>query len=138
MNSIHTFPYSNIKRRIANRITSRRFKINAVSDWGLINLRIDPTKTLALRYGISIMGRFSAADFITISPLSSRLHAAIEVYNDGIFISDLSCNGTIVHSGHILDVLYYNEREVKDGDIISIHTDKFKFVKLDSFEIEDD
>lgn len=133
-----TFPYSNVKQRIANRVTRRKFKVNGVSNWGLINLRKDPNKTLALRYGISTIGRHSIANFITISSLTSRLHATIEVYDDSVFVSDLSCNGTIVHSGFIMDVLHTNDREIKDGDVISIHTERFKFVKLNSISIEDE
>lgn len=137
MNNMNTFPYSTVKQRIARRVTSRKFKINGLSDWGLINMRKDPNKILALRYGISTIGRHSAANFISISPLSSRLQAIIEVYEDSVIFSDLSCNGSIIHSGFILDVLYSNDREIKDGDVISFHTEKFKLVKLNSFLIED-
>lgn len=138
MENLPTFPYSNVKQRIANRVCRKKFTVNAISNWGLINMRKDPNKILALRYGISTVGRHPTTHFNLVSPLGSRLHAIIEVYNDSIFISDLSCNGTIVHSGFIMDVLYSNEREIREGDVFTIHTEKFKFVKLNSISIRDD
>lgn len=136
-NSTHRHPYSTVVERVFFRLKTRKYDINKISDWGLVNLNVDPNKTLAIKYGFSTIGRHPDDDYKSTSKQSSRHHVGIKMYNDTVFISEISWNGSYVYSRRTIDPLYHNDREVRDGDIIIIGTDKFKLVKLKSIILDD-